>query len=327
MKQVLIALTLTFALGACSNNDGSNDSDGSRIGHVLFTGVEGLRYQTASQSGSTGSRGEFRYYPGETVTFSVGSLILAQDIPAKDWITPIDFEPDEVAKIDAGEQVDGLTTHAFLESAAAGEKRIINKMRFLLTIDDDRDPENGIQIKSYVVDAINAFDFATEGEIDWSANAEDTFGKDTLTDRVENKLINSICFPELPQTTCDDPEAGRIYTGAVSASRLLKEQLQNITRSIGEDIFVDNEFYEIPEGDHDLRTVRLVMIREHRDLDDMEVISTDDSVVTVQNWDKNSQEATFFATGQKGQEATVILNLKLANDYRWIKKNVRITIR
>ena len=38
--------------------------------------VHGLEYQTQTVGGLTGEKGEFRYRSGETVTFSIGGLVL-----------------------------------------------------------------------------------------------------------------------------------------------------------------------------------------------------------------------------------------------------------
>jgi para-nitrobenzyl esterase len=38
--------------------------------------VAGLEYKTQTASGITNEKGKFKYYPGETVTFSIGGLVL-----------------------------------------------------------------------------------------------------------------------------------------------------------------------------------------------------------------------------------------------------------
>ena len=53
----------------------SQNADGIAIG--TFAGpVRGLKYQTPTLAGFTNERGEFRYRPGEAVTFLVGGLVL-----------------------------------------------------------------------------------------------------------------------------------------------------------------------------------------------------------------------------------------------------------
>ena len=63
---------------------------------MSFTGIfkicpiEGLDYETQTQSGRTGRNGEFCYQEGETVTFSAGGIVLGS-APAKEKLTPADL--------------------------------------------------------------------------------------------------------------------------------------------------------------------------------------------------------------------------------------------
>lgn len=104
-----------------------NQGNGTLAG--VFYGVEGLDYQTETLSGRTNAAGEFRYRSGEVVTFSVSKLTLGST---------------------AGSQE--LTTVAHLVLGVNGDVTKIknlgatNRARFLQSLDDDGNVENGVRI-------------------------------------------------------------------------------------------------------------------------------------------------------------------------------------
>jgi hypothetical protein len=82
---VLAGACLLAGCGGGADGEGSsggNSSNGSVTtvlqGQVYMAGgfVEGLTYSTATQSGTTGPKGFFKYIPGEEITFKVGNLSL-----------------------------------------------------------------------------------------------------------------------------------------------------------------------------------------------------------------------------------------------------------
>ena len=62
------------------------------IGVFVDSPVQGLTYQTGSQRGMTNASGTFSYLAGETITFSVGSIVLGSAL-AKPFMTPLDLVP------------------------------------------------------------------------------------------------------------------------------------------------------------------------------------------------------------------------------------------
>ena len=119
---LMVGLMAAFAVGC----GGSGDSTGPVVKEGVFVDsvVEGLQYRTATQSGVTDSRGRFRYVEGETVEFFIGGIVIGATTGAP-VITPVDLVAD------AEDETDDEVT---------------NIARFLQTIDDDGDPENGIFI-------------------------------------------------------------------------------------------------------------------------------------------------------------------------------------
>lgn len=92
-------------------------------GRVVDSAVNGLQFNTASQSGRTNTNGEFSYLSGETVVFSIGDITLPS-VAASELLTPLSiFSTSNVADI-----------------------RVINLARLLQTLDTDANPTNGISI-------------------------------------------------------------------------------------------------------------------------------------------------------------------------------------
>jgi hypothetical protein len=76
-RSIASGLIAAILLAGCGGDDGgSGDSDTPAVGYLMAGGAQGVRYQTATQSGFTDASGAFRYMPGETVRFSVGGIEL-----------------------------------------------------------------------------------------------------------------------------------------------------------------------------------------------------------------------------------------------------------
>lgn len=120
---------LSTVIISCGGAGGSSDTDTSALEGIFTDGpVEGLSYTSGSLSGITNETGRFSYQQGETVTFSVGDIIIGTGTPTA-TMTPISLVPGAVDE-----------THP----------TVINIVRFLMTIDDDNDASNGIQITQTV---------------------------------------------------------------------------------------------------------------------------------------------------------------------------------
>ncbi len=134
---VCIIAALVFFASGCADDgkEGSTGRDGndcdctpdtSRIkqGVFLDSAVEGLEYECGDQFGITDKYGGFWYEPGKTVTFRIGDILLGHAL-ANPEMTPLDL-------------VTGADTYK--------NPTVTNMVRFLQTLDDDLDPNNGIQI-------------------------------------------------------------------------------------------------------------------------------------------------------------------------------------
>lgn len=121
----LIALTLV----ACHGSEDKVAVTPPTIATGFFkdSSVSGLSYVSGGQSGITGSDGSFSYEVGNTVTFSVGGVTLGESIGGT-IVTPVDL----------------------VTNSSTNSPQVINIVRFLMMLDTDADPDNGIQISSAV---------------------------------------------------------------------------------------------------------------------------------------------------------------------------------
>ena len=196
-------------LAGCLDGGGGSGGDGSKTGKITPTGISGLGYQTASQSGSTGDKGQYRYFPGETLSLRVGDLELVTDVPVEPVVTPLEFFTfeREALKI-AGTTNEGLQSHRvteqqLIESSAS----VMNLTRFLLALNwrlRTNDGEN-IEIRERVIEQVNAALPLISDPIDFSVSrgefALDT--EDALSPA--NQLLAEICFYPPDDELCEDP--------------------------------------------------------------------------------------------------------------------------
>ena len=131
-----ILLMCTLALAACGGGGGGGGgsppaTETVSTGVFIDSAVEGLHYQTATQSGTTNNLGEYDYLPGETVTFSIGGIVLGSTLAAP-IVTPLSL-------------VAGATS--------VTDPQVTNIVRLLLSLDSDGNPANGITITGDVTTA------------------------------------------------------------------------------------------------------------------------------------------------------------------------------
>lgn len=96
-------------------------------GRFIDSAVEGARFETATQSGSTDENGTFKYITGEAVSFFIGDILLGTSTGAT-LITPLNFVP-------------GSDTN---------NPQVINILRFVQSLDEDNNPDNGIRLPDTV---------------------------------------------------------------------------------------------------------------------------------------------------------------------------------
>ncbi|NHQ85512.1 DUF1566 domain-containing protein [Iodobacter sp. HSC-16F04] len=110
----LATLLCSLSLFTACSSDSSPEIKTGRLQNI-----SGLDYDTPSQHGRTTANGEYQYLEGENVTFRIGAL--------------------ELGKVAAGAAITPLT----LAGSEVGAHKI---MQLLLTLDEDDNGNNGIQI-------------------------------------------------------------------------------------------------------------------------------------------------------------------------------------
>ena len=146
-SNIILACLLGIFVSACGGGGGGGSSGGPDIaeGRFFDSPVEGLGYSSGSISGVTDASGTFQYEVGQSVSFFIGGIQLGTITPA-DIITPIE-----------------------LVSGATDENHpiVINILRFLQTLDQDGNPDNGIMISDVVTG------LAADAGVDFSLSVED----------------------------------------------------------------------------------------------------------------------------------------------------------
>lgn len=134
--------SIALALAGCG---GDSDSSGpaTHRGTFIDSAVSGLDYAGPHTSaGVTDASGQFSYRAGESITFSIGDLVLGT--------------------AEGAEQMTPLTITEGATSVT--DRRVSNKLILLQTLDDDGDLNNGIQIteaiRAYLSDNAAAIDFS-----------------------------------------------------------------------------------------------------------------------------------------------------------------------
>jgi hypothetical protein len=133
-NKALLSFSLLFVLGSCGGGGGSSNPPSTGV--FVDSPVINIDYRTETQNGVTNSRGEFKYHPGETITFFIGDLEFPP-VLAGERVTPLDMaDTDDI-------------THPM----------VINIARLLQTLDKDGDPTNGITIADAASAAAVQLDF------------------------------------------------------------------------------------------------------------------------------------------------------------------------
>jgi len=144
-KKRFIVTTVCFALLGCgggsSDPESTIDNNSSNAPTVLTgvfvdSAVEGVAYDTQTQTGTTNAQGQFNYIAGEEVTFSIGSTELPT-VTAAAQVSPVDMAV----------------------GSSNPEDTTTNIARLLQSLDTDGDPDNGITISNSAAQTPSSIDF------------------------------------------------------------------------------------------------------------------------------------------------------------------------
>ncbi|UTF59383.1 hypothetical protein [Gilvimarinus sp. DA14] len=152
----------------------SSSSQAALIGSFSGLPISGLSYKTDAREGVTSETGDFEYdFPYDLVTFTLGDIELPA-INAEPVLSPLSFTGEIIYSSEIG-------------------ARGFNVYWLLLSLDDDSDWSNGIQIPEQVSELAGPIDFnlypqdfaKSSGVINALANSGKSEGALELSDRLE----------------------------------------------------------------------------------------------------------------------------------------------
>lgn len=114
------------------------------IGYFADGPVQGLGYKTQTLSGLTDEAGAFQYLEGETVTFTVGDLILGS-IKGREFVTCAHLTPEVLGNVK-------MITN----------RKVTNRARFLQSLNKDDDLEKGIVITPEIAAMVSENKYAVD---------------------------------------------------------------------------------------------------------------------------------------------------------------------
>ena len=141
-------------------------------GYFCISPIEGLNYETLTHSGLTDSDGGFEYEPGETVTFSIGGLILGS-APCDLELTPADLS------IEVAGNVKKITN-----------RKVTNIARLLLSLN----PNDDIEKKITITEEIRAICAKYRKQL-YLNQPEDLFTNDETVKKLISKLNSTLVSP------------------------------------------------------------------------------------------------------------------------------------
>lgn len=139
-----MALGAGLLVSGCGDGGGSDEAP-ELSGVFQMGGIAGLHYVTPTRSGLTDAGGTFKYLSGESVTFSAAGIRLGE-VPGADTINPFTLAGVTPPRTEAALRGEldraSRTTSAFV--------RATNITRFLIALDLDHDPANGIDLRGRI---------------------------------------------------------------------------------------------------------------------------------------------------------------------------------
>lgn len=118
-----LCLAAALALTACGGGGDDAPVAGSQTGVFVDSAVSGLSYETSSGvKGTTDAQGQFKYNPGDTVTFKIGGVTLGTG------------------------KASGTVTPAHISEGGEDSNKFTNLLVLLQSLDTDGNPDNGITL-------------------------------------------------------------------------------------------------------------------------------------------------------------------------------------
>jgi len=236
-----ITLSAVFLLSACGGGGGKGgSSEGVRTGQFIDSAVEGLRYETDTQDGTTNVDGEFEYIDGESIRFYLGDWMIGE-APAAPQMTPFSLHGvDLINDIAQFERWWNSNVQSRYQSDVRAETRAMNLTFLLQNLDLDGDPDNGIMLPDNQTELTEGYVLDLE-----------RLGHSFLTQRAVRGVITRArlsgqwpnglrvrTFPEIVAHLTDS-----LYPDAQASVRT-REAFSNTSSGIGTPFSITNRFYD-----------------------------------------------------------------------------------
>ena len=157
LRSSIVGLGIFFGLF----NGCSTEPVNIKSGVFVDSPVEGIMYQAGPIEGRTDQDGTYYYIEGESITFSIEGLVIGESSLAKEIMTPIDLVSDP----------DSFVTHP----------KVTNITRFLQSLDEDKNPDNGITLSTTTREAVkSAFTSIDFSEANFDSQVDSFFGADLI---------------------------------------------------------------------------------------------------------------------------------------------------
>lgn len=365
LTRLFLPVYATIVLTGCFDSNDSSASDDTRTGKIHYQGVGGLTYQTASQSGETNTEGEFQYYSGETLTLKVGNLPIAEGVPARKYITFLEFLEDTRSALQTpGVDDEGLSSHQVREQALFENSTLMNLTRFLLALHwtENVDEDEGIDIRKRVINQLNQAlnDPDLPDTIDFTVSTTEF----TAEGSPANQILSEICFYPEGDPLCEEPPTQEEIDNAPErpvdeeldpniqykeelealrerilqsvrnmdefsneqARTYLQRELDAITRSLSRQYYLSPESAIHQAGDTGIKTVQIKKIKGDAQVAQLEAKSTRPTDVYVNAENWQEAEVEYVADGPKGGESEILVNFLPEGNYRWVRKQIRVLI-
>lgn len=152
-------LMLMLSAFGCSAEH--EDYVSEREGRFIDSAVQGLSYISGSHAGVTDENGTFFYEKGENVTFKLGNIVLG----SATTVLQLNISTQEAAP-----EILTLTPRDLVPAAESDrDPQVTNILRFLQTLDDDANPDNGILLSESVRGKAEKY----STEVDFSLSMDD----------------------------------------------------------------------------------------------------------------------------------------------------------
>jgi len=217
LKPLLLPGLCLLFLAGCLDGDDSNGND-RNTGTVTNIGVENLSYETRSRSGTTDEKGRYSYLRGEKISFSIGDLPIASDVPTAPFLTSMDFTEKQRQRLQQGGiSEEGFQTHRVVEEKLASNNPVaINTMRLIMVLAEDlrTAPDDSIRITDRTIEQLNRYLAKEKPDFDFnqsvasfaspSAPTYDNEGN-LVGGSAVNRMLDEICFAPEGDELCESP--------------------------------------------------------------------------------------------------------------------------